>query len=703
MVSKNTDFLIPILMKKLYEDNGELHFRKAIHFIRLNSPKEVLNTDEDIKHWLNLNSIYFKLKYDRIIGITGARLCSKHCSESGSCRGGCDQLHLCRFFILTQEFKCQRECRFGHDLSTLHNSYILQKYKLHFLKEEELRRLFRKTENRNQQTLPIICRNFNIGKCEKKNCRFLHVCKQFILGKCRFGKRCSVSHLIDDKIRAILHSYAIDFKNVPDGLHELKLMYSADKGLLPNIGLFKGSSSYDVSADSNRGNYLEKTHNRLYSSHMNLSLPASHQKAKVKKNVNTNKTGGICMKFLFNNSCSSECKFHHKQFPYQWQYKISSENDWQDFVTSTNEKLEEKYCHLTDEIHIPGENGFMRYNFEKMDFSSLKTEGKLRRLSTAPSVLYPNNKWNTVWVWYWKNDNECWIKYDENNSEYPVSSEEIENKYLHDREQQFHFIHEGRTYFIDFKEMFQTNGEKRAVIRRPLFFKEKNIEENAIKPKSDGIKREVNKKPRNKYKGNVQENNSELRTHFQIIELENTNSDFEETATKFNETMKARGAKIMSIETIENGELREEYQRRKIKMATKLGSLSNVNEMDLFHGTYSANISIISKQGFDVRLSGEKCGTRFGNGCYFTKKADYAHKYVTPEINLYKMFLVKVLVGHSCKGKMTYVRPPLVDPNNEGGDLYNSCVDDVENPNVFVIFANDQMYPAYIITYEMTF
>lgn len=69
---------------------------------------------------------------------------------------------------------------------------------------------------------------------------------------------------------------------------------------------------------------------------------------------------------------------------------------------------------------------------------------------------------------------------DENNSEYPVSSEEIENKYLHDREQQFHFIHEGRTYFIDFKEMFQTNGEKRAVIRRPLFFKEKNIEENAM-------------------------------------------------------------------------------------------------------------------------------------------------------------------------------------------------------------------------------
>lgn len=137
-------------------------------------------------------------------------------------------------------------------------------------------------------------------------------------------------------------------------------------------------------------------------------------------------------------------------------------------------------------------------------------------------------------------------------------------------------------------------------------------------------------------------------------------------------------------------------------MATKLGSF-NVNEMDLFHGTHSTNILTISQQGFDVRLSGEVCGTRFGNGCYFTKKADYAHKYITPEINLHKMFLVKVLVGHSCKGKMTYVRPPLVDPSNEGGDLYNSCVDDVENPNVFVIFANDQMYPAYIITYEMIF
>lgn len=68
----------------------------------------------------------------------------------------------------------------------------------------------------------------------------------------------------------------------------------------------------------------------------------------------------------------------------------------------------------------------------------------------------------------------CFLLKDDNNSEYPLSSDEIEKKYVCDRQQQIDFVHQGKSYFINFKEMFQMNGKKRALIRRPVFFKEKN-------------------------------------------------------------------------------------------------------------------------------------------------------------------------------------------------------------------------------------
>lgn len=63
------------------------------------------------------------------------------------------------------------------------------------------------------------------------------------------------------------------------------------------------------------------------------------------------------------------------------------------------------------------------------------------------------------------------------------------------------------------------------------------------------------------------------------------------------------------------------------------------------------------------------------------------------------MFLVRVLVGTYTVGDRRYFRPPpkhYVDPES---DLYDSCVNNVKNPTVFVIFDNDQCYPEYIIKY----
>lgn len=43
--------------------------------------------------------------------------------------------------------------------------------------------------------------------------------------------------------------------------------------------------------------------------------------------------------------------------------------------------------------------------------------------------------------------------------------------------------------------------------------------------------------------------------------------------------------------------------------------------------------------------------------------------------------------------------PPPKNPFDLSGDLYDSCVDDVSNPKLFVTFERCQAYPEYLIEY----
>ena len=65
------------------------------------------------------------------------------------------------------------------------------------------------------------------------------------------------------------------------------------------------------------------------------------------------------------------------------------------------------------------------------------------------------------------------------------------------------------------------------------------------------------------------------------------------------------------------------------------------------------------------------------------------------------MFVAKVLVGSYIEGHGSFVRPPSKDVSNPSSDLYDSCVNNVENPTIYVIFDNNgQVYPEYVIKYR---
>ena len=65
----------------------------------------------------------------------------------------------------------------------------------------------------------------------------------------------------------------------------------------------------------------------------------------------------------------------------------------------------------------------------------------------------------------------------------------------------------------------------------------------------------------------------------------------------------------------------------------------------------------------------------------------------------FNMYVAKVLVGKSTKGyKNMRVLPKRNDPSNP--ELwYDSAVDNIENPLIFVTFDDHQCYPEYLVTF----
>ena len=87
---------------------------------------------------------------------------------------------------------------------------------------------------------------------------------------------------------------------------------------------------------------------------------------------------------------------------------------------------------------------------------------------------------------------------------------------------------------------------------------------------------------------------------------------------------------------------------------------------------------------------------------YFALQAAYSARstYSPPDANGNRyMYLTKVLVGEYTQGRKGLITPPPKDPNDPT-DLYDSVVDDAQNPQIFVVFYDWQCYPEYLITFQ---
>ena len=91
----------------------------------------------------------------------------------------------------------------------------------------------------------------------------------------------------------------------------------------------------------------------------------------------------------------------------------------------------------------------------------------------------------------------------------------------------------------------------------------------------------------------------------------------------------------------------------------------------------------------------------YGRGIYFASDPGYSAKppYCMPDANGLKyIFYARVLTGNFTLGAKDMVGKPAM--NAEGTQRYDCTVNDMDNPSIFVIYADEQAYPDYLVTFK---
>ena len=91
--------------------------------------------------------------------------------------------------------------------------------------------------------------------------------------------------------------------------------------------------------------------------------------------------------------------------------------------------------------------------------------------------------------------------------------------------------------------------------------------------------------------------------------------------------------------------------------------------------------------------------TAYGKGTYFAVNASYSVSYTNSDSSGFKcMFLAQVLTGNYCQGDSSMrTAPPLQGFSDR---LYDSVVNNLYSPTMFIVFRDSSVYPKYLITFK---
>ncbi|XP_053574905.1 protein mono-ADP-ribosyltransferase PARP12 [Bombina bombina] len=583
---------------------------------------------------------------------SAVRVCS---GRTKQCKGDCEKLHLCRYYILGS---CNRNpCAFNHDIHSGPNLAVLKMYDLDDLNMVELRQLLLQND---PSFLPEVCVHYNKGNgifgfCKHgSNCKKLHLCQYFLDGDCKYQQKCKRSHdCCEEHNEEKLKNWGVSEEWMPKFL-----------GIFRNVSVLRDSRS---------------------------SLPKKKASSAIKEiplssgsdeKSQPDKADEICLYYI-RKSCSfkDKCGKNHCHLPYRWQ--VQKNNHWEDMENI--ESIEEAFCNVNKT------NLMYDLNFDSMTYKSFK----IRRLSTPSSAAKPPHyTFTTEWLWYWKDQYNTWNEYGKEGSVHKaadVCSTDLEKAYLSDTSATLQFKAGTENYELRFKDMVQKNLKhktERKVCRRPRFVSEKEVKQRrSRKPESSEEDRKLI--PKHWDMALIPD------VGYKLVTLDQSSDEYKKVKDSFHLTL--RNVSIQSIERIQNPALWEVYQWQKEQMKKQRGG-TEVEERQLFHGTEDKWAEAICQQNFDWRICGTH-GTSYGKGSYFAKDASYSHSYTLTTFSKSRvMFMARVLVGDFTTGSYSYLRPPAKNQLTSSC-FYDSCVDSITNPSIFVIFEKHQIYPEYLIKY----
>lgn len=477
-----------------------------------------------------------------------------------------------------------------------------------------------------------------------------------------------------------------------------KMIESYSSGLFQDTSLL---DQYNVSQNnnSNAGIFEDKTEEAsllLVFELLNQLQYHVHQKDGI----------DICVEFL-QGLCfyGKDCQKHHTVLPYHWQVRKRSTGLWQSINDDSQEHLERLYCSPdSDRIKLRYRGHDFLVNLDCMTiYESSEFEfDQIRRLST-PSTSGLGSNYHTVWKYFCR-DHFGWREYSE-----PVVKliEEANCRGL----KEVRFVTWHNQYILNIKDGFQQNACFRKEIKRRPFFRSSVMllphlqtlsgVSPAISPMAESLQAlsPVAITTPNFYPETWIPMDSSQ--EFTQVPMPKEDKSYRTVYTLFHKTVPETKFRILKIMRVQNLFLWEKYKRKKEFMTRKMTGLDKImNERHLFHGTSQDVVDGICKHNFDPRVCG-KHATMFGQGSYFARKASYSHNFSKRSPNgVHYMFLAKVLTGRYVVGNHTMRRPPPLNPGDVTSDLYDSCVDNFFEPQIFVIFNDDQSYPYFIIQYE---
>jgi poly [ADP-ribose] polymerase 10/14/15 len=159
---------------------------------------------------------------------------------------------------------------------------------------------------------------------------------------------------------------------------------------------------------------------------------------------------------------------------------------------------------------------------------------------------------------------------------------------------------------------------------------------------------------------------------------------------------------IQSVERIQNMDLWNLYVARRKSVCGRKSpkDAQNLVRTWLFHGGRPDTVDKILQQGFNRSFAGRNA-TRYGQGSYFARDASYSTfpLYSPPDTDgVQSIFLARVVVGEYTLGVQGALTPAERDATTHA--LYDSTVDNVRDPSIFVTYNDGQAYPEYLIKFK---